>query len=49
MKKFNAPEIKVEKFDLMDVITASATVCAEDICWEDCPDDTFSCPNQLGG
>ena len=53
MKKFMNPEMDIEKFDLLDVITTSEcttheTECDGDICWEDCPDDTYTCPAEIG-
>jgi len=43
LKKFIAPKMDVEKFDISDVVSTSGETC-----WEDCPGDTYSCPNVLG-
>lgn len=37
MKKFMNPEIEIEKFEVMNVITNSVE--------DDCPDDDFVCDN----
>lgn len=42
MKKFNAPEIEIEKFAIMDIITTSPVVCDDD-----CYDDDFVCDTQF--
>lgn len=37
MKKFEAPEMEIEKFGMSDVITASG-----------CPEEVLNCPVDLG-
>ena len=37
MKTFETPVVDVRKFDVMDVLTASATECDRDFCDGDCP------------
>ena len=45
MKRFESPELEMEKLDLSDIITTSG--CTDDICWED--GDDWVCHNEIGG
>ena len=42
--KFEYPELKVQMFEVEDVLTTSpcGEDCIDDICWDD-----YACPNQL--